>query len=248
MHEPKELPSAQELQPNDQRAKLAITLVWIVMALNMLSLGSGYYSYQLLCQIEEGIEVPLDVASKSDLLELVIAIGYLVAFVISGVMFLRWFTRAYSNLKLRTPYTDHTMTWVWASWFVPIISAFKPFKIMSELYRRTSTLLSEAGADLQNRHTSAVLGWWWALWLVSNVVTNASFRYSMTAESVEELINVAIINLIDNAIGIPLAVITVKVIHDYARLESRLFEIDQAVVVDDTMLPLTDTDPSEQPS
>lgn len=37
-----------KLKPNGQRAKNAITLIWIVLALEIVSLISGYFQYDLL--------------------------------------------------------------------------------------------------------------------------------------------------------------------------------------------------------
>ncbi|MDA0195278.1 MAG: hypothetical protein O2951_09570 [Bacteroidetes bacterium] len=51
------------------------------------------------------------------------------------------------------------------------------------------------------------------------------FLYSMKAESIDELTTSTVVSMIGNIIGIPLALITVKVIRDYSNVEPMLLEI-----------------------
>jgi hypothetical protein len=215
----------ENLRPNTQRAKNAITLIWIVLALEIISLISGYFQYDLIQTVVNGGEISTESATSNDTREQIIAIIYLVASIISAITFIQWFRRAYFNLHLRVSHLSQTESWAAGSWFVPIISLYRPYQIMKELYEETEELLLKKGLGINENFTANSIGLWWTLWIMNNIIGQFSFRYSMNAESVDELNISTVIGMIANVVGIPLALITVKVIKDYSNVESLLCEI-----------------------
>jgi hypothetical protein len=215
----------ENLRSNGQRAKNAITLIWIVLALEIISLISGYFQYDLLQTVANGGEISTETATANDTREQMIGIIYLIAYVISGITFIQWFRRAYFNLHLRVNHLSQTEGWAAGSWFVPIVSLFRPYQIMKELYQETKELLVKKGLSINENFATASLGWWWTLWIINSVIGQFVFRYSMKAESIDELTISTVASMIGNIVGIPLSIITVKVIKDYANVEPLLFEI-----------------------
>jgi len=215
------------LRPNGQRAKNAITLILISLIMEIISLISGYFQYDLLQTVSNGGVVSTDTASANDTREQIIAIIYLIVYIISAVTFIQWFRRAYYNLHLRSKHLFLTEGWAAGSWFVPILCLYRPFQIMKEIYQETRNILLKKGISIGENFTTSHLGWWWTLWIISNVVGQFVFRYSMKAESVDELTVSTLASIISNLIGIPLALITVKVIKDYSNVELLLNEIKE---------------------
>jgi hypothetical protein len=215
----------ENLKPNEQRAKNAITLIWIVLALEIVSLISGYFQYDLLQTAANGGEISTETATANDTREQIIGIIYLIAFVISGVTFIQWFRRAYYNLHLRVNHLSQTEGWAAGSWFVPIVSLFRPYQIMKELYQETKELLVKKGLSINENFATGSLGWWWTLWIINSAIGQFVFRYSMKAESIDEFTISTVASMIGNVVGIPLALITVKVIKDYANVEPLIIEI-----------------------
>ncbi|MEJ8818854.1 DUF4328 domain-containing protein [Lacibacter sp. H407] len=216
----------ETVKPNEQRAKNAIILIWIMLSLEVISLISGYFQYELLQTAADGGEITTEAANANDLREQVIGIVYLIATIISAIMFIRWFRRAYFNLHQLVHGLRFTEGWAAGSWFVPIISLFRPFQIMKELYQETRELLVLRETTIYEKFSTAALAVWWTLWVVNNLVGQFVFRYSMSAETIDELTTVTIANMIGNLIGIPLALITVKVIKDYAVVEPLLAHVN----------------------
>jgi len=215
----------ENLKPNEQRAKNAITLIWIVLALEIVSLISGYFQYDLLQTAANGGEISTETATANDTREQIIGIIYLIAFVISGVTFIQWFRRAYYNLHQRVNHLSQTEGWAAGSWFVPIVSLFRPYQIMKELYQETKELLVKKGLSINENFATGSLGWWWTLWIINSAIGQFVFRYSMKAESIDEFTISTVASMIGNVVGIPLALITVKVIKDYANVEPLIIEI-----------------------
>lgn len=216
----------ENLKPNEQRAKNAITLIWIVLVMEIVSLISGYLQYDLLQTVASGGEISTETATANDTREQIIGIVYLIVFVISGVTFIQWFRRAYYNLHLRVTNLSQTEGWAAGSWFVPIISLYRPYQIMKELYHETKELVIKNEPSLSKSFTSGYLDLWWTLWIVSSIMGQFILRYSMKAESIDELTISTVAGMIANVIGIPLALITIKVIKDYSIVEPLLNEIE----------------------
>ncbi|SRR6056297_1052796 len=214
----------EKLKPNVQRAKNAIILIWVVLVLEIIMLISSYFQYDLLQTAKNGGVISIEAAYANDTREQIVAAFYLIAFVISAVTFIQWFRRAYFNLHLKVNNLSHSEGWAAGSWFVPIIHLYRPYQIMKELYHETIGILTRKGLILRKEYSIGFLGWWWALWITNSIIGQIHFRYPI--ETVDDLIGSTVISMIGNVVGIPLALITVKVIKDYSEIEPLLNEIN----------------------
>ncbi len=215
------------MKPNTQRARIAIILIWIVGSLDLVSILSGFFQYQLLNDARSGMIVTTERASANDLREGIISIAYLIAFTISIITFIMWFRRAYYNLHEKFDYLQHSEGWAAGCWFVPIVSLYRPYQIMKELYTITKEVLTEKGIEVNQNLGRYSLGIWWTLWIINNIIGQVVFRYTPTADSLPELAVATMLSMLNNIIGIPLALITVKVIKDYSKLEPLLENMDE---------------------
>jgi len=215
----------ENLRPNNERAKVAIVLIWIMLVMDVISIISGYLQYDLLQTAADGGSLSMSAATANDNREQIIAIIYLIAYAISGITFIQWFRRAYFNLHTKVNHLSYGEGWAAGSWFVPILCLYRPYQIMKELYVETKELLVKKGlitnADLDVKY----LGWWWALWLLSSLFSQFSMRFSMNAETIDQLIVGTGAGMISDIIGIVLALITIKIIKDYSNIEPLLNEI-----------------------
>ncbi|MGS4344462.1 DUF4328 domain-containing protein [Myroides odoratus] len=219
----------KKLKPNGQRAKNAIILIWIMLALDIISVISGYFQYDLLQMVANGNEISIEQANANDSREQIISLLYLIAYIISAVTFIQWFRRAYYNLHLRVTNLSYTEGWAAGSWFVPILCLFRPYQIMKELYVETKALLIKKEAVFNSNFTTNTLGLWWAFWLVNNLMGQFVFRYAQRAETIEELTISTLTSMATNIIGVLLALLTIKVIANYAAVEPLLLESDEVV-------------------
>ena len=209
----------EPLRPNSQRAKIAIMLIWIVLAIEIISILSDYLQYDLLQTVANGEPISTETATSNDLRQKIIAITYLVAYVISGFTFIQWFRRAYYNLHLKAETLSFTEGWAAGCWFVPIISLYRPQQIMKELYEETLSLFRKKDPDTAVQLPTGYIGWWWTLWLIASFLGQFVFRYSLKAESLEAITTATIASIVASIIGIPLAICSVKIIKDYAAIE-----------------------------
>jgi len=229
----------EKLKPNGQRAKIAIMLIWTVLTIEIISILSDYLQYNLLQTVANDGQISSETATDNDLRQKIIAIIYLVTYIISGITFIRWFRRAYFNLHLKAETLSFTEGWAAGSWFVPFISLYRPKQIMKELYVETQNLLTAKQENSTVNLNTQFIGWWWALWLIASFLGQFVFRYSLKAESLEALTTATIASIIASIIGIPLALITVKIIKDYAEIEPLFCKLDVEIEEEQIILDTT---------
>ena len=216
----------EKLRPNEQRAKIAILLIWIVLALEIVNLISNYLQYDLLQTIANGGFISDEAAEANDTRVQILAILYLIPFAISAVTFIMWFRRAYFNLHQKVSTLQFSEGWAAGSWFVPILCLYRPYQIMKELYVETKEFFSKKGQSEKIDYSTNYLSWWWAFWLISAFIGNISLRLFLKSDgTLDSFITETIADMVLNVLGIPLALITVKVIRDYSKVEPLLAQI-----------------------
>jgi len=215
----------EKLRPNDQRAKNAISFIWLVLALQLIMSVSHYFQFNLLQKAIDGEQISQQAATFNDLRQQILAIIYIIAYIVSGIMFIMWFRRAYFNLHLkRSKYLSYSEGWAAGSWFVPFINLYRPYQIMKEIYEETNKLL-KYNSDKDTQVETDYLGWWWGIWITVGIAGNIISRLSRNAVNLNELSTYTLLNMIIILIGVLLSIITIKVIKDYAVVEPLILEI-----------------------
>lgn len=220
------------IRPNAERAKWAQYLIWTVMILDVISFFSSYMQLNLLYEIKNGEYVTDAVVNSNDAREGIIGILQFVLLIVSGVIFIMWFRRAYYNLGKRVS-TEHTDGWAAGSWFVPILSLFRPFQMMKELWLKTTKLINAKSPDKVEKNEIGLLGIWWALWIITSFVGNYVTRTAFKAETVENFISSTISDMVLSVLGIPLAILAVLIIRKYALKEERLNELERNELIEE---------------
>ena len=141
---------------------------------------------------------------------------------ISTVTFIKWFRRAYFNLHNLVPNLIFKEGWASGSWFVPMISFFRPYQIMVELYDKTIERLEERKLIENHKFDISFLKFWWALWILVSVIGFKILVISNT-DIIDSLIEKTLIDMFQCVLYIPLSLLTIKVIKEYSNFESILF-------------------------
>ena len=155
--------------------RIATVVLWVFMSLSALFGLSELYIHILSPQPDGG---PL--ASGTAILALVNLIVMIVTFVVVG----RWIYRASVNAHATGAEMTITPGWAVGWYFVPIANLFKPFQAMKEIW---------LASHYQPLYETAppLLSAWWALWIVSNVLGNISFRLSADQASLAAMLDFA---------------------------------------------------------
>lgn len=210
------------LRINAQRAKIAVIFLWVVLAIQLLSGISSLLQYDLLTRMSTG-EFDFEEVYANDNREQMIAIVHLVFYLLSTIFFIRWFRRAYFNLHLLRRDLEFSEGWAAGAWFVPIVNLFRPYQIMTDLYRGMQRELQKrqlTGFDL----SFSLVNMWWTVWIVAMIIGQIVFRYALVAENLDELILSTIFQLAISVFQIPLTIITTRIIRNYSEAENALYD------------------------
>lgn len=149
-------------------------------------------------------------------------IGDLVAFpsflvlIACFVLVGRWIYRTNANAHLLSG--DMTITPVWAvGWyFVPFANLVMPYQGMKETW-----FASHNACGLGEEAETALLPWWWGLWLVTNILSNVSMQITLRIDGFESAPSqgVLLINLITAALNVPLCLILIRLMRRLTRAQ-----------------------------
>ncbi len=107
--------------------------------------------------------------------------------------------------------------WSVGYYFIPILHLFRPYQAMKETWK-----ISKNPADWQSQAGSALLRWWWALWLIAEFLGKFSFRMSMRADTVSSLKDATVMSIISEIIRIPLCIVAVSLVSAVYTMQERL--------------------------
>jgi len=200
-------------------------MVIIASASGVLVLISNILQLTLLQSAQSGSNVTQQDIAMNDIRVYAVGIIYLLAHIVSGIFFIRWFRRAYFNLHLVAKSLTHSEGWAAGAWFVPILNLFRPYEIMKELYQETDIYLSKKKVSPKVNLSTNVVSLWWTLYVIS-LLAERFINYRSNKETdLAGLINLGKIQLASDLLIIPLAFVTIKVIKDYSKVEP-LLEIE----------------------
>jgi hypothetical protein len=172
------------------RAKLATIALWAFIAVSALTVG---------VEALEAANGAIYLETEMDTRALAFGLTYLaytLVFVVSIVLVGLWIHRAHANLRESgADGLEFTPGWAVGWYFVPIMSLWKPFQAMREIWQA-----SAAPGNWQSVQTPPLLGWWWALYLGANILGQIGLRLSKNIDSVDSAITAsAFITAADSA-------------------------------------------------
>lgn len=221
----------EELRPNDQRARYAIAMIWVILFLTIVTLILEVTGLLL----TEGI-IPLESVPYFVIWLYATGLGYasllsIIIGIISVVTFIMWFRRAYYNLGLKVGGLLYGNAWsVWA-WFIPVVNLYMPFQIMKELYEKTEKYMTfNIEKPYEDNLKTDYVNWWWALWIISAAVNYFSIKIVWRLEEINQAEVNPYTTIIGLGLKIALCVVTIIVIEDYTKAEKVLKEENTEIV------------------
>jgi hypothetical protein len=91
---------------------------------------------------------------------------------VAVVVFLIWFYSAYANLRALGVWGLHySPGWAVAYWFIPFLNLVRPIQIAQEIWRASDPNAPVEYSDAWRRRRGSVrAGFWWACWLLYNLL------------------------------------------------------------------------------
>jgi len=217
-----------KFRENVKRAKLATVMLYVMVGLQSLALISAILQWILLRDFSNGVQVTLQDISSNDIRERVIGLITAVAYIITIVVFIQWFRRAYFNLHLRCNNLEYTEGWAAGAWFIPIFNLFAPYKIFRDLFTKSKETLERKGVTEKLDLPMNLVNGYWLIWVVGNIVTNVSFRKAMT-QNLDDLMFATTTDIIGTFLSIIAAVLLTIIIKKYNQIEPLLEDMKSEI-------------------
>ncbi|MCE2465949.1 MAG: DUF4328 domain-containing protein [Dehalococcoidia bacterium] len=194
--------------PLKGRALWCALILLIHGLVTVVTIAFTFVELDLLSRIERGENVPYHELISSDDRMLVIGWVYIASIVIAGAAFIFWMHRAYRNLEpLMGRFQEHSPWWVIFGWIIPIISLFRPYQLMKEIYRDSSPGLPYRG------DTTPLLPFWWALWLVGGWIGTFAGNLMFRGETARDLIMADRFYVVTDALALAALVFALVLVH-----------------------------------
>ena len=131
-----------------------------------------------------------------------------------AVVFIVWMFRAAKNNEaLGRVGARFTPGWSIGSWFIPLANLVIPVLITQDLWRGSTPETRRGDPSWRSASGSALVGWWWAAWVVSSLrfaYSGANFNDSGSLDDIETSNTVALVGVVVLAIAAVLALFVVR--------------------------------------
>lgn len=193
------------------RARWTIYLLYACLAVDVIAIGSGLAQRSLLSRVAAGEQLSNEAAEANDGRQSAIGSLQVLALVVTGIVWLRWLHRAYSNLALvGTKKSQYTPGWAVGYWFIPFINLVRPYQIVVELWLRSEH--ANVAESIKDLPRPSIVSWWWGAYLVSGFSGRAFATLARNATSIDELLQVTNLGVGVDVIGVVSALLAIAVV------------------------------------
>lgn len=178
------------------RAVRIALILWLIA-----SIGYGLaavYSIVAIGRFQRGAATVEDLGIV-DQVNQIAAIPMLLVNLVTIVLVARWIYRVNKNAHTLSNGMTMTPGWNVGFFFVPFANLWKPFEGIRQAWR--------ASVAPHDPYDAPVPGWltfWWLGWILSSILGNVSFRLSLRAETLDQLLAVQWVD----AICVPVDMLT----------------------------------------
>jgi hypothetical protein len=192
-------------------------VITVLLGLNafmsLIGIPSSIMQLNVLERIDLGTIGDAEIESN-DAREMMLGLLGMALYFATGMAFLRWFHRAYTNLDHFGHHRAHGTSWAVAAWFVPIISLFRPYQMACEIWHASDP---EPHADSDFLSRPPLLRAWWTLWIVGLIVGQIAFRLSLQADTVDSLRASTMIQMVADVLDLLAAPVAIMVVREVTR-------------------------------
>ena len=219
--------STTQFESGHTRAQWVVITFGIVIALSIIAIVSDFAEVGLIQKAIRGETITLAEALANDDRQALIGFAQLALFAISGIAFFMWIHRVHRNLpSLHVLGLRFSPGWAVGWFFVPIFSLFRPFQVVSEIWKASDpSIHKEDGTVWKNAASSPIIGWWWAFFLISNFVSYIATRLGFQGEELADLLAGSYAYIASECIDIVGLVIAISLVMAIDQRQERQYKL-----------------------
>lgn len=205
------------------RCQLVTGVFVMIMLASAVAALSDLSLVRYVQDLESGGPLDEAEAEQIDARQSMIGLVQVGLFITCAIVFLMWFHRAHKNLKAGgLNDLKYTPGWAVGGFFVPILNLVRPYQVMKEVWTGSEHLSGDDWANPWKADSPAPLvGWWWALLLISTCIDRASFRLTLLADDIWEFLTAAQVTLAADLMNIPAAFLALLMVRRITDLQDR---------------------------
>jgi hypothetical protein len=192
-------------------SRLVIVFLWIDLVVGLFNGVSTLAELQILNAMPHDTPVSFTqipgLPPVAEMVRGLVGLAVIVSFLATGFLCLKWIYRTSLNAHALVPALTITPAWAVGWYFVPLALLIKPFQAMKETWQASANPAAWRSID-----TPGVLRWWWALWLVSSILGNLSFRLQLEARSLDMLLASDAVDLVGAVLAVPLNLVFIRIV------------------------------------
>jgi hypothetical protein len=230
-----------QYRPLLRPAQVATAALGLCIVVNLAALVVEIDYRAVLQDLESGIDVAVADVEAGENRSAVAAVAQAVAFLATAIAFIVWFRRAYRNTAgLGATGMRYKPGWSIGAWFVPILALFRPKRIANDIWRASDPELPHRATGWHANKVHGLVHWWWAVWIVANVVSNISTNLYLAAETLSEQLLASSMAIAANVVFVVTAALAILVVRAITirqeQREEMLATRDRQVPADARML------------
>lgn len=164
---------------------------------------------------------PVDELHPVDVVDGCVGLLFFPVFIATVVVYLCWLYRVSSNLQALQVYNQQfSPGWAVGYWFIPFVNLVRPYQIVKEIFVESRPPDDANPADGLG---TDILGWWWALWLISNISENITMRLGFLASTLDAVAVFNAVYLVVAALNVGAALLCIRIVRAITqRQEARM--------------------------
>jgi hypothetical protein len=208
-------------------------LLIATLVLAVVAVMSGFLQIELLSRAAGGSSITDAEVAQNDSRQLLIGILQIWLWIGTAVAFLIWFHRMHKNLpSLGESDLKYTPGWAVGGFFVPFLNLVRPLQVMREVWRgsdpeRLKLDVNSDGPGIRyQRGTPPLVGWWWALFLISAFAGNIAARLLLTEnQPLPELQTASVLLVVSDLLDIPSSLVAISLVGRLTRWQAEKAEL-----------------------
>jgi len=189
--------------------------LYLSIAIGALSLLSGLLELKLLTEMQAGRPLAPGEAAGNDLRQRIIAGFRFVNLIVVIVLFCIWIYRAnYNARQLGATDMQFSPGWAVGWYFIPFANLWKPYQAMREIWQA-----SAAATHWQQQPRGGILPLWWTFFLLSNFLSNISFRLSLWAKTLPDFILASGVSAVGDVVDVVSTIIALILVTQIFRMQ-----------------------------